>query len=916
MRLLFVTILLWGLCTAPLRGAEFSPNFELELKIAAADQFVSGIVILESPIDVQGLDLTLHAKGAAKRERYEMVYRALQYNASQTQPKFEAELRSLKERGSVDGYTAYWIDNMFVVNAKPQFFYSLMERGDIRAVSENFTVELIEPLRGDVSIEAPNEERRPARDPLDEELTTPGQDAIGATRVNREMGITGQGVLVANLDTGVDGTHPALASRWRGLTAGNSAAWLDVLNSSPTNFPTDNNSHGTHVMGTICGREIDANGDTITVGSAPDAEWIACNAIDQGTGESLNNDILTAFQWFANPDGDMSTTNDVPDVLQNSWGVNRNFVTYTQCFDLWNTAIANLEALGCVVTFSAGNEGPSSSTMRSPAIHELSEVQFFSVGAASVADTSTPPYPIAIFSSRGPSPCGGTFIKPEIAAPGVNIYSSIPGGLYSGSFSGTSMAGPHVAGILALMRQACPNCDPITLKEALLETAVDAGYGAVGNDNTFGYGFLNGYAAVQSVFNLGVVRGIVSCGGQAVEGATVKLIEVGKSEVTDTLGGYLIGASAATYTIQVTKFGYDPMTVPGVEILSGDTIEINIELFLSPLAVVSGKVYDENGEGYPGSAVEALNVPVDPTSSDVDGTYSLSLPTGLTYTLRAYSACGADEATFFLSADTTIDLYMPRALYCYDFETDDQGWTVGAPDDGATIGMWGRMDPQYTSNSGHDCQPEDDHTAAGVNCFVTNGVAGSTAGQYDVDAGKTTLLSPIWNLSGQSGVVLEVYSWYSNDNGQAPGEDFFILDVSNDGGTTWINLVREQIDWEYWKRSIFLLDNYLPITNQMRVRFLAQDFGIGSLVEAAVDDICVLAAGALPPDELSIVALEEGMQLTWKPVHGATSYTVWRGPAYPATTSNTAQVATITDTFYVDVSATDTLGYYIVTSNR
>lgn len=916
MRLLFVTILLWGLVAAPLRGAEVSPNFELELKIAGTDQFVSGIVILESPIDVQGLDLTLHAKGATKSERYKVVYEALQYNAAQSQPRFTAELKAAQAAGLVEGYTPYWIDNMIVVYAKPEFFYGLMDRGDIRAISENFVAELVAPVLSDNGIEAPNEERRPARDPLDAELTTPGQDAIGATRVNRELGITGQGVLVANLDTGVDGYHPALASRWRGLTAGNSAGWLDVLNSSPTNFPTDLNSHGTHVMGTICGREIDINGDTITVGSAPDAEWIACNAIDQGTGDILDNDILTAFQWFANPDGDTATLDDVPDIVQNSWGVNQNFVSYAQCFDLWNTAISNLEALGCVATFSAGNEGPSSFTIRSPAIHEFSEVQFFSVGAASVAEGSVPPYPIAIFSSRGPSPCNGTFIKPEIAAPGVNIYSSVPGGQYSGSFSGTSMAGPHVAGIVALMRQACPNCDPITIKEALLQTAIDAGYGAVGNDNTFGYGFLDGFAAVQSVFNLGVLRGVVSSGGQPVEGASVKLVEVNKSDVTDSVGGYLIGASAAVYTVEVAKFGYAPAILSGIEIISGDTIDVNIEIFLSPLAVVTGKVYDENGVGFPGSVVEALNVPVSGTSSDTAGDYSISLPCNITYTLRAYNDCGADEVTFYLTADTTIDFYMPRALFCFDFEADNQGWTVGEPDDGATIGIWGRMDPQYTSNSGHVCQPEDDHTFAGLNCFVTNGVAGSSAGQYDVDAGKTTLLSPIWDLSGQSGVVLETYTWYSNDNGQAPGEDFFNMDVSNDGGATWVNLVHEQIDWESWKRSIFVLDQHLPITNQMRMRFVAQDYGIGSLVEAAVDDICILAAGALPPEELSVVALEEGLQLSWKRVARATSYTIWRGTTYPATTLNTTPITTIADTFYVDLAASDTLGYYIVTSNR
>lgn len=914
MRQMIFAALVLSICVGFARAAEVSPNFDLELGLATKDQFVSGIIILESPIDVRALDLALHARGAKRAERYNEVYNALRHNARMTQPKFQEELEAGIASGLVKGFTAYWIENLFVVSAKPEFFKTLRTRGDIKGLSENFEAVLIEPIRS-FNEHANDEEYRDPRNPLDE-TTTPGQDAIGATRVNRELGITGQGVLVANLDTGVDGNHPALASRWRGLTAPVSAAWLDVIQAGP-NFPEDNNSHGTHVMGTICGREI-SGGDTITVGSAPNAEWIACNAIDQGASNDFNNDVINAYQWFANPDGDSTTLDDVPDVVQNSWGVNSSFPGYTTCFDLWNAAIVNLEAMGCVVTFSAGNEGPTAQSHRSPAIHAFSEVQMFSVGAVEVGAGDVPPYAIAGFSSRGPSPCAGTHIKPEITAPGVNVNSSVPGGGYNDGFSGTSMAGPHVAGIVALMREACPNCDPITIKEALLSTADDEGYGQEGNDNTFGYGFINGYDAVLAVFNLGMIDGFVTENGQPLLDVTVSVEGESRTDLSDANGLYRLPLSEGTFTLHFNKFGYIPVTVPGVVVVEGDTTHLDVSMTLAPVATVSGHVFDSDNSPLVGASVQALDVPVAPVVTDANGLYSLTLPIDMTFTLRALGTRGAAQATFVLNADTTIDFYMPVELVCYDFESGVQGWTVGAPTDDATGGVWHTMDPELTVNLDEIvCQPDTDHTAAGTICFVTNGVAGQAVGANDVDGGRTTLLSPVWDLSNEHDVVLELYSWFTNDNGNNPGEDFFDIDVSSDSGATWVSMLHENTDWEAWQRSIFLLEDFIPLTSQVRVRIVAQDIPLGALVEALVDDVCILSAGVvLPPENLTVVVLDSGLQLTWQPVQSATSYSIWRGTEFPPTLSNTTIISTVTETSYIDVTSLDTVGFYIVTANR
>ena len=127
---------------------------------------------------------------------------------------------------------------------------------------------------------------------------------------------------------------------------------------APLSTPADVNEtgHGTHVMGTMVGREISGS-DTNTVGAAPDAQWIACNAIGQAITSEMDNDVISAYEWFADPDRDPSTLDDVPDVIQNSWGVYEELPGYVACFDYWNSVILNCEAAGPVFIWSAGNEG-------------------------------------------------------------------------------------------------------------------------------------------------------------------------------------------------------------------------------------------------------------------------------------------------------------------------------------------------------------------------------------------------------------------------------------------------------------------------------------------------------------------------------------------------------------------------------
>lgn len=458
-----------------------APGLSSHLDTIRRDEFASAIVHLQDQPDIRALDEALRARSAPMAERHRTVLASLKEAAARSQPALLGELDACVSRGTVRGFTPYWILNMVVVEATKAEILRLAQRDDVSLIEPNFRATLIEEAGGAYT-----------GSPLLGIGVTNSLKAINAPRVWHELGITGAGTLVANLDTGVQGSHPALSARWRGNTHPASECWRDALGGG-TQFPTDGNGHGTHTMGTMCGANP-ATGDT--VGVAFDALWIADNAINQGVGSAFDNDVLDAFQWFADPDGNPNTTDDVPDVVQNSWGIDARFGgTYQDCDARWQQAIQNCEAAGVVVTFSSGNEGPGAQTHRSPANICTTPTTNFAVGAVD-AESYTFPFPIASFSSRGPSDCDGVTIKPEVSAPGVNVYSTYPTSTYA-RLSGTSMAGPHVAGVVALMRQANPDADVQTIKTVLMTTARDEG--TAGEDNNYGWGVIDAYEAVLAV---------------------------------------------------------------------------------------------------------------------------------------------------------------------------------------------------------------------------------------------------------------------------------------------------------------------------------------------------------------------------------------------------------------------------------
>ncbi|MBD3334409.1 MAG: hypothetical protein GF355_02740, partial [Candidatus Eisenbacteria bacterium] len=168
----------------------------------------------------------------------------------------------------------------------------------------------------------------------------------------------------------------------------------------------------------------------------------------------------------------------------------------------------------------------------------------------------------------------------------------------------------------------------------------------------------------------------------------------------------------------------------------------------------------------------------------------------------------------------------------------DRGWTLGAGDDDATSGEWILADPVGTTYSGYQVQPEDDHTDPnGVQCFVTGNTAeGGEAGDNDVDGGKTTIFSPVFDLSGVEGATFDYWVWYTNNRGNSPNEDYWVVQVTADGAA-WVDLENTTTSTNAWVQRTFTVEDYITLSDQVQFRFIASDEGGGSLVEAAVDDI-------------------------------------------------------------------------------
>lgn len=438
MRLLVIAMVvgLPGAAAARPTSDHLTPEARRAVEAAERGEPVTVLVTMSEQADLTSVG------GRDRAERRRNLNAALKSVAS-SQAAIKTRLASLAVGGLVDEVVPLWVVNALRVTAAREVIEELATRSDVEAV--DIDVANVRPAAAEPNIVQVNGTGLWAR------------------------GYDGAGIVVASLDTGVDATHADLAASWRG---GNTS-WFDPYHGTTT--PVDPNGHGTGTMSIMVGG---SSGGT-SIGVAPGATWIAARIFDN-TGGATTSAIHQAFQWLLDPDGNPAT-DDAPDVVNNSWTMSN-----TGCNLTFQPDIVALRTAGILPVFAAGNSGTGGSL--SPGNNPGT----LSVGAVNGGDV------VLDTSSRGPSSCAGDTAYPDVMAPGDQIRVARPGGSYT-TRTGTSMAAPHVSGILALLLQAQPDLTVAGQEQALIGGALDLG--PAGLDSDYGWGRVDGVASLAWIGN-------------------------------------------------------------------------------------------------------------------------------------------------------------------------------------------------------------------------------------------------------------------------------------------------------------------------------------------------------------------------------------------------------------------------------
>jgi len=437
-------------------------------------------ILLEDQVDVLDLRASFNRDKTSLAKRSQILIPALMEKAASTQGPLLEYLHNLPNIDQ-DRIVGLWITNVIQVELTGPQIKEISLRRDVGKL-EYISPEI--PFSPEISAAAP---------------VSPNGSELGLRSINADklwqMGYSGYGRRVMIQDSGTERVHPALRLNYQGYyVASDSHAYTGSNADGPNDCAINGIHHGTHVSGTTCGLNRLTND---TIGVAHNAKWLAAplanltGACDEARFSQIQN-----YQWAMNPDGDINTINDMPDAINNSFGGLggcQNTSTIASSQDA-------VEAAGIAIVWAAGNDGPGASTTSTSSDINHDLVISFSVAALNSNATTA-----AGFSSRGPSDCGNTgslLIKPEVSAPGVTVRSSNGISGYVNS-SGTSMAAPHVAGSITLLKEAFPELTGEAIKLALYQTANDLGI--PGEDNTYGMGIIN----LLDAFNFLVAAGNV-----------------------------------------------------------------------------------------------------------------------------------------------------------------------------------------------------------------------------------------------------------------------------------------------------------------------------------------------------------------------------------------------------------------------
>ena len=751
----------------PAFAGTIDPALQVELE-ARPYALHNVLVSMVEQVDLVALESRFNAERAPLAIRHQETIESLQGLASFSQASLLQDLSAMTadtapRMRQVAAIESYWLRNLVRVEATSDVIFEIAARSDVLDVHLNAPIELVQPFEGE-----------PDNGSMGLGGVEPGVAEIQAPAA-WAMGYDGTGALVAIVDTGADGNHESLASRWRGLDpayAGNPQWAFDDPYSNNESFPFDGSYHGSHCLGSIVGG---APGDSI--GVAPGAQWIAGATIDRGGGISQTlSDAIETFQWVVDPDGNPSTMFDVPDVCSNSWGVTDVHGVSACDNQLWSFIDA-METAGVVVVFAAGNEGPSSSTIRRPADRNTTAFTTLAVGA--VDGNSGTSFPVASFSSRGPvycSPFGGGGAKPDISAPGVNVRSANAGGGYT-TLSGTSMACPHIAGVVALMRGANPELPVQELKQIMYDTVTDRG--DPGKDNDYGWGVVNALLSVEG----------------ALETVSVQVeLLTPIPELTDPFAGFPLELAIAD----------------GDDIHDPSTVRM--------LA---------NGVPYPMTSIQpgryAGTVPGLGCGSEVQVAFEIGV-FGSSDMVR-YPYSGGFETTQWSDILNVV----------LDSGDTVVGWQV---DGDATDGQWeqGTPIPSAVCDRGNPGQDADGTDG----CWLTANDSADSCNS-DVDGGNTVLTSPEFDLSNEGSILSYARWLDNTYGDNPGTDTLLVEWSTDGSSWSTLETFGPANAAGGWIRPEFVVGQDLPVSSSMRLRFtVADDDTLPSVVEAGIDDIRVV----------------------------------------------------------------------------
>nr|WP_223254135.1 MULTISPECIES: S8 family peptidase [unclassified Bacillus (in: firmicutes)] len=486
------------------------------------------------------------------------------------------------------------------------------------------------------------------------------------------LGYDGTGTVVASIDTGVEWDHPALKEKYRGFDPAHpndpshEFNWYDATTGSEA--PYDDLEHGTHVTGTMVGSEPDGKNQ---IGVAPGAKWIAVKAFSEDGGSDA--DLLDAGEWILAPKDEDGNPHPekAPDVVNNSWGGGPGLDDwYKDVVNAWRAADIFPEfSAGNTDLFNPGGEG----SIANPANYQ----EAFATGATDQDNK------LGSFSLQGPSPYG--VMKPDIAAPGVNIRSSIPGKGYEDGWNGTSMAGPHVSAVVALLRQVQSDLSVEEIEQILIDTAkplTDQQFPESPN-NGYGAGLVDAKEAITALTDgIGTIEGQVTnedvnSGDMKITDqalpqkekavhphkkpaktkelkkeknldapsfkalpmkAEISVLESGKSTYTDeATGRYQLTHSAGEFTVKAEAYGFESRKQT-VNISSNETAEANFALQPLKKRTISGTIVNEaTGEKVKDATVYLVeDAKIKPVKTDEAGEFSLEALSGV-YTVKVFA---------------------------------------------------------------------------------------------------------------------------------------------------------------------------------------------------------------------------------------------------------------------------------------